>query len=81
MVEGADVMTELSPCLSAANVNNSAKLAKQLPDGVSADTINGLNFLIFNFVLITCKVFSNQMWKESCFASVKVQDVVFVLSL
>ena len=35
MTEGADVMSELSPCLSTGNVNNSAKLAKQIPDGVS----------------------------------------------
>ena len=44
MTEGADVMSELSPCLSAGNVNNSAKLAKQIPDGVSI--VCGITFVI-----------------------------------
>ena len=34
MAEGTDVMEKLSPCLSSGNINNSAKLAKQIPDGV-----------------------------------------------
>ena len=34
MGEGADVMEVLAPCLSSGNINNSAKLAKQIPDGV-----------------------------------------------
>ena len=34
MTEGTNVMEKLSPCLSSGNINNSAKLAKQIPDGV-----------------------------------------------